>query len=532
MATFAEIESAQKNEHHKRIYSILAQRESSSLTADGLSEITLDANEVEEIRDEQAQIVKDSRPDTQSLAELRDKLTIYGNRRISQYTTDGYSNSVNSIGTSIDPASAVDCSIPVSITPSEASAYYASGGIPTRIIDKKAGCLALDGVQFECASMNPDDLQQLSDYAASCGFSRAYLDTLTQSLIFGGSVCYPVLDGDTPLTYGYNSRQIKEMCAGKKDFIQHWVTADRWNCVFVPDYTITAQDYLFAKSFFLPIGGVRVSTKRMAVVRPKRLPFWAAIQQMGWSTSEFEGWIKDYEAYKIMVMSLPIMAQQSSLMYHALPADGILIENGPDYAREYMKENEKQMREWSMLHPRAINSIGEIKTIDRTYSGYRDLVSESKIALCASSGFAESIIFGEKATGLASDNRDDVLLKQSEMIRLLFNTTSPAFAPCTELLVYSCFGLDSEQAKHAKEVKLKADNGVVLSDTEKAQIGGSFAQILATLSQLGLPLDSSLKIAKSFAPSAEIDENLLTNLGGESEGMDSELWNLINAGRS
>lgn len=531
MATFAEIESAQKNEHHKHIYSILAKRESQKLTTDGLSEITLDASELEEIRDEQAQLVKDNRTDTQTLTELRDKLAIYKNIRTQQYTTDNYSNIITGIGTSIDPASAVDCSIPVSITPSEASAYYASGGIPARIIDKKAGCLALNGVQFECASLNPDDLQKLADYADACGFNRAYLDAQTQGLIFGGSVCYPVLNGDNPMTFGYNLRQVKEMSAGKKDFIRHWVTADRWNCVFVPDYTITAQDYLFAKSFFLPIGGVRVSTQRMAVVRPKRLPFWAAIQQMGWSTSEFESWIKDYEAYKIMVMSLPIMAQQSSLMYHALPADGILIENGPDYAREYMRENEKQMREWSMLHPRAINSIGEIKTIERTYTGYRDLVSETKIALCASSGLAESILFGEKATGLASDNRDDVTLKQSEMIRLLFNTTAPAFSPCIEMLVYSCFGLESEQAKHAKKVKIKADNGVVLSDTEKAQIGSSFAQILATLSQIGLPLDSALKIAKSFAPSAEIDEKLLENLGGENEGMDAELWNLINAGR-
>lgn len=531
MATFAEIESAQKNEHLKNIYSILAKRESQELTTDGISEIHLDASEVEEIRDEQAQIVKDNRADTQTLAELREKLTICRNNRVSPYTIDGYTNKKTGIGTSIDPASAVDCSIPVSITPSEASAFYASGGIPARIIDKKAGCLALSGVQFECAGLNPDDLQKLADYADACGFNRAYLDAQTQGLIFGGSVCYPVLDGDNPMTFGNNLRQIKEMCAGKKDFIRHWVTADRWNCVFVPDYTITAQDYLFAKSFFLPIGGVRVSTQRMAVVRPKRLPFWAAIQQMGWSTSEFESWIKDYEAYKIMVMSLPIMAQQSSLMYHALPADGILIENGPDYAREYMQENEAQMRDWSILHPRAVNSIGEIKVIDRTYTGYRDLVSETKVALCASSGLAESILFGEKATGLASDNRDDVLLKQSEMIRLLFNTTSPAFVPCIELLVYSCFGLDSEQAKHAKEVKIKADNGFVLSDTEKAQIGGSFAQILATLSQIGIPLDSALKIAKSFAPSAEIDEKLLSNLGGENEGMDADLWNLINAGR-
>ena len=549
MATFRDLRTTEKDVHHKAIFDIIAKHESACTeTQDGYEQIVLDASELEQIRDEMVSIVQDARPGTQTAEEMRkglickfptnikarmDKILAEEKlRNTPGIVQDGYANPITGIGTPIDPGMNVDSFIPVSILPSEATAYYANGGVPARIINKKAGCLSLDGLHFECSDLKPEEITELEDYANECGFSEAYAQAITQALIFGGDACYPVLDGDNPITMQLTLEQIKMKMGDKKKFIRYWVNADRWNCVFVPDYNITAQDYLYARSLFIPLGGVRVNTQRMAMVRPQKLPFWGAIQQMGWSTSDFEGWIKDFESYQIMKMSLPIMAQQSSLMYHAMPADGLIIENGPEFARQYFKENEKEMRDWSMLHPRAINSVGEIKILERTYSGYRDLLNESRLALCASSGVAESILFEEKATGLASDNREDVTLKQSEMIRLLFNTVTPSFKNCIELLVCSCFGADSEQAKHARKVQIKADNGFVLSELEKSQLGTAFTTMAGQFTAMGVPLSTALKVAQKFVPSAELDDKMMEELtAGEAAGMDESMWESMNAGR-
>lgn len=552
MATFNELTHTEKNAHHKTIFSILAKHEAECAeTQDGYSEITLDNSELELIKDEMAAIVRDSRPGTQTAEEMRKHLIADFPQRLQAkllerekalalrnemqknagIVQDGYFNPTSDIGTYIDPGMQTESFIPVSMTPNEATSYYANGGVPARIINKKAGCLSLDGVKFECNDMSPDDLKALEDYAHACGFDEAYAQAITQSLIFGGAVTYPVLDGDNPLSFQKSVKEVLASLRKDKDFIKYWVNADRWNCVFVPEYNITAQDYLYAKSLFIPLGGVRVSTERVAMVRPQKLPFWGAIQQLGWATSDFEGWIKDFESYQIMKMSLPIMAQQSSLMYHAMPADGLIIENGPEFAKQFFKENERQMREWSMLHPRAINSVGEIKILERTYSGYRDLLNESRLALCASSGVAESILFEEKATGLASDNREDVTLKQSEMIRLLFNTVAPSFKNCIQLLVYSCFGLNSEQARLADKVKIKADNGFVLSEMDKAQLGQTFTAIAGQQVAMGVPLSTAIKFAQKFVPSADIDDDMMSELtAGEVEGMDEGMWNQMQAG--
>lgn len=549
MATFKELVGTEKDEHHKNIFSIIAKHESECAeTQDGYELISLDNSELEAIRDEMAAIVKDARPGTQTAEEMRKNLildfpaklkermeTLIKNEKLRQtpgIVEDGYYNPVSGIGTDIDPGMQTGSFIPVSMTPNEATSYYANGGVPARIINKKAGCLSLDGIHFECADMNPDDIKRLEDYADTCGFSEAYAQAITQALIFGGAITYPVLDNDNPLTFQKSLEEVFKTLKKDKDFIKYWITADRWNCVFVPEYNITAQDYLYAKSIFIPLGGVRVSTERMAMVRPQKLPFWGAIQQMGWSTSDFEGWIKDFESYQIMKMSLPIMAQQSSLMYHSMPADGLIVENGPDFAKQFFKENERQMREWSMTNPRAVNSVGEIKILERTYSGYRDLLNESRLALCASSGVAESILFEEKATGLASDNREDVTLKQSEMIRLLFNTVSPSFKNCIKLLVWSCFGKTSEQATLAEKVKIKADNGYVLSEQDKAQLGQTFTGIAGQLVSMGVPLDTAVKTAYKFIPSADLDEETMQELSmGDTEGMDDQMWEQMNQGR-
>lgn len=550
MATFTQLVNTETNSHHKAIFEIIAKHEGpENITKDGPTPIALDSSELALIRDNLAEEVQEARGTTQTAAEMREHLLKNYAGKIEQMQAeakaraelrktpgivqDGYENPVSGVGTFIDPGMQTEAFVPVSILPQEATAYYASAGLPARVIDKKAGVLALDGIHFECEKFTPDDIQRLEAHAHKTGFDEAYLNANTQALIFGGAVAYPVLAQDNPLSF---QKSIEEIIAAQKkdqDFIKYWVVADRWNCVFVPEYNITAQDYLYAKSLFIPLGGVRVNTERMAMVRPKKLPFWGAIQQMGWATSDFEGWIKDYESYEIMKMSLPIMAQQSSLMYHAMPADGLIIENGPEAAREFFKENEKQMREWSILHPRAVNSIGEIKILERTYAGFNNLIAESRLAFSSSCGIPESVLFAEKSTGLATDNADDIELKQSEMARLLFNNVAPSFKNCIKILVADCFGRNSEQYKHADEVEIKADDGVVMSDQEKAQIGQSLAQIAGSFVAMGAPLGTSLKAADKLVKDGELDQETIDELeeGSDGMGMDDDMWDQMNGGR-
>ena len=62
---------------------------------------------------------------------------------------DGFWNPMSGVGSQDDPGMYNFAYIPVSMSPQEATAYYASGGIPAVVTDKKAkGCL-LNGYTFE-----------------------------------------------------------------------------------------------------------------------------------------------------------------------------------------------------------------------------------------------------------------------------------------------------------------------------------------------------------------------------------------------
>lgn len=243
MASFNQLKDTETNIHHKAIFDLLAQREATAQqTQDGIGEIVLDSSDLETIKDELASYVQDARAaagEIQTASEMKQRLlsTLPEQMRARQneledaiareelgkqagIVQDGYASPQSGIGTAIDPGMNVQSFIPVSILPSEATAYYAGGGIPARIINKKAGCLSLDGVHFECADMVPEDIQRLEDYANECGFSKAYSDAVTQSLIFGGAVCYPVIKGDNPLTYGKNLEEIKQQIGNEINFIK------------------------------------------------------------------------------------------------------------------------------------------------------------------------------------------------------------------------------------------------------------------------------------------------------------------------
>ena len=49
---------------------------------------------------------------------------------------------------------------------------------------------------------------------------------------------------------------------------------------------------------------------------------------------------------------------------------------------------------------------------------------------------------------------------------------------------------------------------------------------------MGTPMETAFKLAQKFVPSAEIDDEIMQAIGaGESEGMDEQMWEQMNAGR-
>lgn len=504
-----------KNEpHHKEIFKLLSGKlESTKYTADGVptSPISHTTDEIACIQNELYGAVKDNfikvyGTKYRTLDDINDDAQAYSNDALKKVIKDGFYNPLNGINGVNDPSRATTATIPLLLGPSEVTALYSNGGISQIIIDKKSKGVLLNGYRFKSGKFNEQELVDLQGHAEATGFSMALNDAFRDGNIYGGSALFPILANDNPLTTAMTVSQL--MKAGKltKNCLRRWVSVDRWNTVVIPNYDLCAEDYLRPHSFYVPISGLEINSERAALVKPKPQPYWAAIQQLGWGEPDSVGYIASVKGYEIMMASIPILWQQMSLLVHQLPLDGIIAQNGPEAAKKWQAENEEQLRNWSMLNPKAINSYGEIAVVNRTYSGLDSIIDASRKDVSAKAGIPESVIFFSQPNGIFNKTEEDVLLKQSETIRMIQRVVTPAINNLLPFIAVSCWGLPEgwKSWEKYKTLQIDFDSPVISSPTEKSNIAQKYAQSIATLTGAGMPLQTAVSFVARLASEVEL----------------------------
>jgi hypothetical protein len=454
-------------------------------------------------------------------AEVGDSFQTLGD--FTKHVHDGFWNPASGIGSRDDPGTRNYAYIPVSMSPQEATAYYASGGIPAIIIDKKAKGPLLNGYTFEGEGWTPDEFKEMHDYGEQRQFGVAIADSLRDGLIYGGAVAYPRLKQDTVHTLELSMSDLLKGGWITKDCIDYFVTTDRWNCVIVPNWNVTARDYLTPSHYYIPIGGVKVATERSAIVRPKMLPYWGMLPQIGWGVSDFEGYIPSVLSYQIMMAALTIIFQQMSLLFHQIPIDGLMAQNGMEAAKWLFEHNDEVMKAWSMVHPVTISSAGEVKVVERHFENVDALVKLVMVDIGARSGIPMSVIFADQPKGLADSNEADVLLKQAESVIKIGITVRPQYRNFCRMLAYSCFGPEyfatALGAKKLNSLALSFNPPSVQSNKEKAESGGKFADMMQKLVSSDIPVDVALKITLKFFEDIELPKDVMDRLTSIPESM-------------
>lgn len=419
---------------------------------------------------------------------------------------DGFYNPFSNIGTGVDVGNASIATIPILLGPTEVSALYANGGICQIIIDKKSKGVTLNGYRFKSTEFTEQELIDLQQYAEYTGFGTSLGNGFRDGNIYGGSSIFPVFNADNPLTVAMTFKQLMQSGILTQNCLRRWISVDRWNMVVVPNYDLCAEDYLNPHSFYVPISGLEVCSERAAIIKTKPQPYWSAIQQLGWGEPDSVGYVSAVKGYEIMMMSIPIMCQQMSLLVHQLPLDGIIAQNGPNAAKKWQAENEEQLRDWSMLNPKAINSYGEIAVVNRTYTGFDSLVDAVRKDVSAKSGIPESVIFFSQPNGIFNKTEEDVLLKQSETIRMIQRTVQPSIANVIPYIAISLWGLPEgeESLRKYRTLQIDFDSPVVSSPSEKADIAQKYSQSIATLTGSGMPLQTALSFVAKLASEVEL----------------------------
>jgi hypothetical protein len=516
-------EYAETNNHplFNSIYKVLARRqEAANYCGDGETVCSHTGDDINEVRDllythslssrvAAGEAVKD-------LATARAMVTdevLGGLKKLHQgLALDAIQNPISNIGVyGIDPQRATYATIPLSLTPYEATAIYASGGIPKNIIDRKSRGIVKNGITFKTTKpdfWNEKRIEELVNEAHRTGMFDVNMDALRDDAIYGGAFLYPVFKKDSAFSFSLDLDMLMSVGVLEKDCIDHFAEVDRWNTVFVPRYDPTAADYLHPSHIYIPISGVNVCTERAALLRARRLPYWGALYQIGWGMSDFEGWYTASLAYDITAMCMPIMAQQMSLILYQMPMDAISAQLDRKTIDKVIQTNEAQLREWSINNPKAVNALGEIKTIDRTFSGFDKFMDAIITDLTTRADIPRPAIFWTPSKGFTS-NSEDTVVAESDMVRTRQIEIEPFYKNLTKILVVHCFGADSEEYKNLDKINLSFDNPIMSTPKDMAEISARFSASVNSLKQAGIPQKEALELSKQFFPSIRISPEVL-----------------------
>lgn len=420
---------------------------------------------------------------------------------------DALINKKNGIGYMNDPSIYTHSQIPVMMGPWEGSSVYAPGGLPATIIDKKARGMVMHGASFKSENKKVwtnDKIEQMEAAAETTGFNDQVGDASADAYIYGGSILYPAFQRDTPSSYlrDINKSRLEKGC------IKRWVSTDRWNTVVVPSYIVTDEDYLHPRTLYIPQGALEINTSRVAMIKPKPVPYWVSLYNIGWAPSDMSGWLRSYYGYEITCQSIPVMAQQMSLILYKMPLDALNATIGPDKVKQLMEINEEKMAEWSAVDPKAVNMVGDVEVVDRTYSGFEQFIGAMKSNLASQAELPEPVLWHTPNKGF-SDNTTESLLKQSETLQMKQRFLERCLKPCTDALIAHVFGTDSEEWKHRDELKMTFSKPVISTEKDLAEVGARFAASVSSFVNAGVSPDVAIQLSSQFFPTVKITDEIL-----------------------
>ena len=416
-------------------------------------------------------------------------------------------NRKSGIGTMLDPSVYTHSQIPVMLGPWEGSSVYAPGGLPATIIDKKARGMVMHGASFKSENKEVwtnDKIEQMEAAAEITGFNDEVSDASADAYIYGGSILYPVFQRDTPSSYlrDLNKTRLEKGC------IKRWVSTDRWNTVVVPSYIVTDEDYLHPRTLYIPQGSLEINTSRVAMIKPKQVPYWVSLYNIGWAPSDMAGWLRAYYGYEITCQSIPVMAQQMSLILYKMPLDALNATIGPEKVKELMQINEQKMAEWSAVDPKAVNMVGDVEVVDRTYSGFEQFIGAMKSNLASQAELPEPVLWHTPNKGF-SDNTTESLLKQSETLQMKQRFLERCLKPCTDALIAHVFGTDSDEWKHRNELKMTFSKPVISTEKDLAEVGARFAASVSSFVNAGVSPDTAIELSSQFFPTVKVTDEIL-----------------------
>ena len=401
------------------------------------------------------------------------------------------------VNNGIDPSRS-NLSLPnVYISPWEANSLYSQKGIFETVINKKAKSILLNGCNLENTHLTQKQNDLVKERMEVHDFKNILTENTLTSLVYGGSLCFPLFKKDTPVTTTLSLASLLRLGVLKKDCIAYFVNLDRWNTFIIPPYNPTQKDFLRPEVYTIPFLGSDVHHSRCArVVTAKQAGYWGQILNQGWGISDLCGYLQSGMNYKVAVQSLPLMIQQMSILARTINVDGVLATEGANALDNLVEQDTIRTREASPDNPITMDVLGDIKSINRNFGQVPELIRLLRQDFASDAVLPEPLLFSsEKGNFSSGDDTQGNLFKQNESVQMIHKELEPQFKQLAKIMIIDALGTDDEIIKALPYTQIHFDQPVIANALERAQIGKHHSETVFNYVSARLPIDIAVEMA-------------------------------------
>ena len=401
------------------------------------------------------------------------------------------------VNNGIDPSRS-NLSLPnVYISPWEANSLYSQKGIFETVINKKSKSILLNGCNLENTHLTQKQIDLVKERMEVHDFKNILTENTLTSLVYGGSLCFPLFKKDTPVTTTLSLASLLRLGVLKKDCIDYFVNLDRWNTFIIPPYNPTQKDFLRPEVYTIPFLGSDVHHSRCArVVTAKQAGYWGQILNQGWGISDLCGYLQSGMNYKVAVQSLPLMIQQMSILARTVNVDGVLATEGANALDNLVEQDTIRTREASPDNPITMDVLGDIKSINRNFGQVPELIRLLRQDFASDAVLPEPLLFSsEKGNFSSGDDTQGNLFKQNESVQMIHKELEPQFKQLAKIMIIDALGTDDEIIKALPYTQIHFDQPVIANALERAQIGKHHSETVFNYVSARLPIDIAVEMA-------------------------------------
>lgn len=439
---------------------------------------------------------------------------------------DSISNPVTDIASTGDPTVYSEVNPNIYISPFEAATLYSQKGLAELVVNKKSKSILLNGLKIKNAKLSAKQIDEISLNNVRRGVPKLTADSLRDSLVYGGNLLFPLLKRDTPETMALGVVGLIKQGLLKKDSIDYFVSLDRWNTIHLPFSNPTQRDYLDPEKYYIPYLGADVHRGRCSrIVTGAPAGFWGNMPTLGWGLSDYCGYLRSMQNYKIAVQTIPLMIQQMSIIARSIDISGVLASEGANALDEMTERDTIRYTEWSPTNPVTLDILGQLQVINRQFAHVPELLRLLRQDFASDTTIPEPLLFSsEKGNFSSGDDTEGNLTKQNESVKYTHKDVEMQMKRLAQILVIDALGVDDEIIKALPYTEIHFDTPIIANSVERTEIGKNIADTFFQFAAGQMPIDKAASLASAAGgDDMSIDSELLEDLKSRQKESDDKV---------